>query len=296
MDNSHEFRIVITPFCNYRCFFCHNEGFVEEYTPLLLSPSDYEFVTHIGKKYWGWDTVTITGGEPLISPIFRETCQRIKKNNIRITVVTNASLISNPKKILSLCDQINISLHSVTPELYRRITGTSYPVNHVIDTITSIRSQLPSAIIHINCTIIRGFNDDIAEIEKILWLADRVDAEAKFIDLASTNKSLVVTASEIQSILEEAQFKKYDENNWQIFLKRGDTKTTITRCGFSSEYAGKEKRNLFLNPDGVLSTGVANELTVSVLREIHSRKEMEFVEKVEWFFPLAKRNPEKSVV
>ena len=289
MENTHEFRIVITPFCNYHCFFCHNEGFVEEYTPLLLSPEDYGFVTRIGKKYWGWDTVTITGGEPLISPIFRDVCQEIKKDKLRITVVTNASLVSNPKKILGMCDQVNISLHSVVPETYKKITGTSYPVGQVIDTITTIRSQLPGTVIHINCTIIKGFNDDIAEMEKILWLADRVGAEAKFIDLASENKSLVITAAEIQSKLEKAGFEKYDETIWQIFLKRGNTKTSITRCGFASEYLHNETRNLFLNPDGVLSTGIPGELTISVLREIQTRRINNFVEKVEWFFPLAKR-------
>lgn len=289
MDNSHEFRIVITPFCNYRCFFCHNEGFIEEYTPLLLSPTDYEFVTKVGKKYWGWDTTTITGGEPLISPIFRETCQKIKNNGIKITVVTNASLISNPRKLLSTCNQVNISLHSIAPETYRRITGTSYPVEQVIDTITSIRSQLPDIIIHLNSTVIRGFNDSIDEIEKLLWLAERVGAEAKFVDLASDNKALIVTATEIQNTLESIGFEVYDESTWQVFLNRGKTKTTITRCGFSDEHQDKEKRNLFLNPDGVISTGVQNELTISVLREIHARKEQEFVEKVEWYFPLAKR-------
>lgn len=289
MDNSHEFRIVITPFCNYRCFFCHNEGFIEEYTPLLLSPTDYEFVTKVGKKYWGWDTATITGGEPLISPIFRETCQKMKNNGIKITVVTNASLISNPKKILDTCNQVNISLHSIVPETYKRITGTSYPVAQVIDTITSIRSQLPDIIIHLNSTVIRGFNDSLEEMEKILWIADRVGAEAKFIDLASNNESLIVPASEIQCLLEKAGFEVYDESTWQIFLKRGETKTSITRCGFSHEYEGREKRNLFLNPDGVISTGTPNELTISVLREIHAKKELEFVNKVEWYFPLAKR-------
>ena len=289
MDNFHEFRIVITPFCNYRCFFCHNEGFIEEYTPLLLSPTDYEFVTKVGKKYWGWNTTTITGGEPLISPIFKETCQKIKSNGIKITVVTNASLVSNPKKILNTCNQVNISLHSVVPETYKSITGTSYPVEQVIDTITSIRSQLPAIAIHLNSTVIRGFNDSLEEMEKILWLADRVGAEAKFIDLASDNESLIVPASEIQCILEKAGFEVYDESIWQIFLKRGNIKTSITRCGFSREYEEREKRNLFLNPDGVISTGTPDELTVSVLREIHAKKELEFVNKVEWYFPLAKR-------
>ena len=31
------------------------------------------------EKLWGWDTITITGGEPLMSPIYREACELIAK-------------------------------------------------------------------------------------------------------------------------------------------------------------------------------------------------------------------------
>lgn len=100
MNNGNEFRVVITPFCNYRCFFCHSEGLVEECTPMLLSPKDYAFAVRAAKYLWGWDTVTITGGEPLISPIYGEVCSLIADEGVKITTVTNASLIANPKKIL----------------------------------------------------------------------------------------------------------------------------------------------------------------------------------------------------
>ena len=159
MKDEHEFRIVITPFCNYRCFFCHSEGFIKESTPLLLSPADYGFVAKAAKELWGWDTLTITGGEPLISPIYRETCEAIAKEGVRITTVTNASLISSPKKILAHNSQINVSLHSMDPDVYRRITCITYPLNQVIDTIISVRSFYPEMAIHLNATVIRGVND-----------------------------------------------------------------------------------------------------------------------------------------
>ena len=45
------------------------------------------------EKLWGWDTITITGGAPLVSPIYREACELIAKEGVRITTVTNASLV-----------------------------------------------------------------------------------------------------------------------------------------------------------------------------------------------------------
>lgn len=53
MNNGNEFRVVITPFCNYRCFFCHSEGLVEECTPMLLSPKDYTFCGEGSKTFMG---------------------------------------------------------------------------------------------------------------------------------------------------------------------------------------------------------------------------------------------------
>lgn len=160
MREKHEFRIVITPFCNYRCFFCHGEGFIEECTPLLLAPEDYCFVAKVGKKLWGWNTVTITGGEPIISPIYREVCGLIAKEGIKITTVTNGSLISSPKKILIDNNQVNISIHTMNAETYKRITGSSYPLKRIMDTVIAVRSCFPDMMIHLNSIVIRGLNDD----------------------------------------------------------------------------------------------------------------------------------------
>lgn len=289
MKENHEFRIVITPFCNYRCFFCHSEGLTKESTPLSLSPKDYEFIARMGKELWGWDTITITGGEPILSPIYLETCELIKKAGIKITTVTNASLISSPKKILMHNSQINVSIHTTDPKKYRDITGTDYPLSSIIDTIIGIRVNFPKMTIHLNSTVIRGVNDTPLEMEKIIKLASMIGAEAKFIDLASDDKSLVVSYDQIEENLKSLGFKKVDFNNWQSFFVRNDERAIITRCGFSIQNSENGYRSIFLNPDGTITTDSDKKAPINLLREIHSQDKETFAKKIEWYFPPAKK-------
>lgn len=288
MKDAHEFRFVITPFCNYRCFFCHSEGLTEEYTPLLLSPRDYAFIANAGKKAFGWDTVTITGGEPLISPIYRETCELLKASGISITTVTNASLISSPRKLLKDNDQINISLHSMNPQTYRKITGTAYPLNQVIDTIIAVRAQMPHIKIHLNTTVIGGINDTADEIGAIINFANRIGAQAKFIDLASKNESLVVPVEKIEEIISGMGFTHADHSTWQTKMLKGEEEVIITRCGFGLQNRERGVRNLFVNPDGVVSTEMPGDLPLNVFKEIRDQDEEGFIAKVEWLYPYSK--------
>lgn len=240
----------------------------------------------VAKERWGWNTVTITGGEPFISPIYAETCELIAKEGVRITTVSNASLIARPKQMLKDNAQINISLHSLTPEVYRQITKTTYPVQEVLDTIISIRAQMPELEIHLNATVIRGMNDSPEEMAKLVRFAHRVDAQVKFIDLASQNEKLIVPVEEILQKLTEAGFTKTEESKWQIFVsKENGEKAIITRCGFGKKYADWGYRNLFINPDGMLSTEVADDIPLNLLHEIRARDEDAFASKVEWLFP-----------
>lgn len=290
MRDTHEFRLVLTPFCHYHCFFCHNEGCVEERTPLLLSPKDYCYITKIGRDLWRWRTVTMTGGEPLISPIYNETCERIANEGIDITTVTNGSLVSSPKKVLKHNNQVNISVHSMNPYVYQRITGSSFPLSQILDTIVSIRVQLPDIRIHLNSTVIRGLNDDVESMEKLIEFAQSVGGYAKFVDLASKDKSLVVPICEICDSLRSIGFVEEDGNTWQTYFVRNGSRVIVTRCGFADEHKGNGLRNLFVNPDGVIICNDAVKLSINVLREVHSRDSYTFAKKVEWLFPRAREH------
>ena len=145
--------------------------------------------------------------------------------------------------------------------------------------------------IHLNTTVIKGWNDTPEEMLGIIRFANRIEAKAKFVDLVSENDNLVVPVENIQKVLEELGYRVVDENTWQIFMENQSNQVIVTRCGFGKRYLSKERRSLFLNPDGIISSETGEDISVSLLQEIHNRDLEGFAQKVEWYFPPAKRIP-----
>lgn len=253
METTHELRLVITPECNYNCYFCHKEGC--DCNKRSLVPKDYQYIAKILKDLLGWHTLTIAGGEPLLHPNYRQICKLLKKSGLRVTTVTNLSLLSNPET-LAYNDQINISLHSMDAEVYKKITGSKIPVSQIIDKIKAIRTNLPILDIHLNATIIRNKNDDIKSMENLVQFATKIDAKAKFIDLASENAKEVVPYEEIKAKVSKMGFEKTSEEEWQSSYKRNADHVIITKCGFSKQNIehSNEYRNLFYTQTVILST------------------------------------------
>ena len=60
-----ELRLLVTNDCNFDCYFCHKEG-QKAISTAILDNDDYEFLFKTGQKGYGFNTTTITGGEPLL--------------------------------------------------------------------------------------------------------------------------------------------------------------------------------------------------------------------------------------
>lgn len=277
-----EFRFVITPFCNYRCFFCHGESACKQ-IDLMLKPSDYEFLGQVGKNM-GWKTATITGGEPLISPIFKDVTERLKKMDIELTVVTNASLLARPQEMLKNVAQVNISLHTMNPEVYKQIVQVNYPLEKVLSSIVTTRALLPDLAIHLNCTVVRGLNDSVEDFENILKFAREVKAEAKFIDLSTTDRNIATDTDEIIEQLQGLGFEIASKDDWQYHLVRGEEKTRVTKCPFNGKHSNLPTRDIFVDTDGTLYKSYGGYLGINVLNEIKSRDEKSLIQKMQVLF------------
>lgn len=284
MKEIHEFRLVITPFCNYGCFFCHGEGLTKEHTPLMLTAEDYGFVLSAGHDVLGWDTTTITGSEPLLSPNFRKIVDQAINANVHITVVTNASLLTHPSEILQGVNQVNISLHSTQQDKYTLITQTTYPVCEIMDAIIRTRVELPKIDIHLNNTIVKGINDSVQDFEAMINFAKLAKSEAKFIDLVTTDQDKSIPVSEIINRISQLGYKVVDTGIWQTVLEKDGNKVYVTRCGFGRTSKVDGIRSIFLNPDGTLSTDCKDDIPVDVLSEIKCRNREMFIKKVNLIF------------
>ena len=228
----------------------------------------------------GWNTCTLTGGEPLISPIFKETCEKLKNLGVAITVVTNASLLARPAEVLKDIAQINISVHTMLPDVYEQITQVNYPLENVLSTIVTTRMKLPELAIHLNYTVIKRLNDSNAEFEEFIKFANKIKAKAKFIDLSTTDESLRTDALGIVRQLEGLGFEIKDKNFWQYHLMRKTEEVTVVKCPFNNKYEDLPARDVFVEPNGILYRSFGGYLAVDALNEIKSRNTVGLLQKI----------------
>ena len=178
-------RISVNYECNYRCFFCHKEGI--ELASKLMSPEEIEKVVRVGAKY-GVKKVKITGGEPLLRRDLEEIIGRIAGvGGIEdISLVTNGYMLKERAKGLreSGLDRVNVSIHSLNPEIYRRITGVD-GLHKVIDGVEeAVKAGLK---VKINRVMLRGVNDG-EEIDELIKFAKKTGTSLQIIELEGDNE------------------------------------------------------------------------------------------------------------
>jgi len=151
-----EVRLVLTNRCNFRCYFCFNEGYATEQRDRTLNPSDYlRAVRHLVVKY-GATKVRLSGGEPTLDPELPHLVGSLLSEfpGLDIGVTTNGGL---PDKLRELLRgdalgrlQVNVSLPAAKAAEFRAMTGSG-KLHEVLQSI-AIATQSKSRV-KINCVV-----------------------------------------------------------------------------------------------------------------------------------------------
>ncbi|ACP38487.1 GTP 3',8-cyclase MoaA [Saccharolobus islandicus] len=131
-----DLRITLTHVCNFECFFCHMEG--EEGDNYILSKEDILLVAKVAKNF-GINSVKLTGGEPTLRRDLVEIVRGLKQLGYRdVSMTTNGFLLKDLAYKLKLAglDRINVSLHAISRETFKKITGVD-AFDRVIEGIKS---------------------------------------------------------------------------------------------------------------------------------------------------------------
>ncbi len=171
-------RISLTQKCNFRCFFCHREG--QHFSSTNeMTPEEIERLVRIASRF-GIRKVKLTGGEPTVREDILEIVRRIKPYVIDLSMTTNGSRLKELAKPLAKAglDRVNVSLHSLKPDVYRRITG--------VDMLETVLEGIEEAVkylspVKLNMTVMRGLND--GEIWDMVEFAARTGTILQLIEL-----------------------------------------------------------------------------------------------------------------
>lgn len=272
-----ELRLIVTRKCNFNCYFCHGEG-VEKDKKEFLTCDDYTFLVKFCKDKYGWDTVTLTGGEPLIRRDIDKIIDSIYNLGIKLTIVSNGELISNHMETLKKIDRLNVSIHSFDKEKYSKIIQRNNKLERVLLNLAQLRNLNPDISIRINTTIIKNQNDTIEDYKRILKFAEDLKASIKIIELFSENNDEIVKIEEIKNMFLKLGFKIYNVYNHKIELYNGKTKVILSKifCAAASNMYSPDKycninNDLFISPDGNIKLCRYIKEEVSILEEIKRR-------------------------
>ncbi|WP_297495040.1 GTP 3',8-cyclase MoaA, partial [Thermococcus sp.] len=164
--------------CNFRCFFCHREGqrFLAKNE---MTPGEIERLVKIASRL-GIRKVKLTGGEPTMRDDIIEIVGRIKPYVVDLSMTTNGSKLKELAKPLAKAglDRVNVSLHSLKPEVYKRITG--------VDMLETVLEGIGEAVkylspVKLNMTVMKGLND--SEIWDMVNFAAKTGTILQLIEL-----------------------------------------------------------------------------------------------------------------
>ncbi len=155
-------RLSVTGHCNLRCSYCRpSDRDVGRSAGDVLSDADLLFLARTAVDT-GIEKIRVTGGEPLLrNGIVRLLFRLGKIPSLRkLVLTTNGLLLKDIAADLRQAgvDSLNVSLDSLVPERFARITGGG-SVETVLKSIEEAeRSGFPH--IKINVVVMRGINDD----------------------------------------------------------------------------------------------------------------------------------------
>lgn len=175
-------RVSLTDQCNLRCLYCTPRAISEKLAcSELLSYEELLRIIEIAVRM-GIKKVRLTGGEPLVRRNIISFIERLTAiqglDDIRLT--TNGILLSQYGQKLydSGIRKLNISLDTLRPERYARITGRDY-FQRVWEGIRLVE-EIGFAPIKLNVVAMRNVNDD--ELLDFAHLALERNLQVRFIE------------------------------------------------------------------------------------------------------------------
>jgi len=196
-------RISITQRCNNQCAYCHREGEVQRANRSAekMSVAEIVRIARIAVGL-GISRVKLTGGEPLMRQDLPEIVAGIAAvHGLRdLSLTTNGLLLGGMAQRLRECGlkRVNISLPSLNPETYRKLTG-----GKLEDALSGVKAAIEAGFcpVKLNMVILKDVN--VGDVPEMIAYAGRNGVILQLIELDPINVSNKYYSSHHRSLDEQ---------------------------------------------------------------------------------------------
>jgi GTP 3',8-cyclase len=181
-------RISITQRCNNRCAYCHREGEVQRANASAekMSAAEIGRIAKIAVSL-GIARVKLTGGEPLMRKDLPEIVAGIAavEGLKDLSLTTNGLLLGGGMaKQLRDCGlrRVNISLPSLNPETYRKLTG-----GKLEDALAGVKAAVAAGFCPVKLNMVVLKNVNVGDVPEMIAYAGRSGLVLQLIELDPVN-------------------------------------------------------------------------------------------------------------
>ncbi|MBI5548826.1 MAG: GTP 3',8-cyclase MoaA [Deltaproteobacteria bacterium] len=212
----HYLRLSVTERCNFRCAYCLPEGCRRPAEADVLSADELDRLVRAFSRLGFWK-LRITGGEPTLRSDIVDVVGRLA----RVPGIRRLGLTTNGSRLLDLAPALraagltalNVSLDSLDPERFARVTGVSGLESIVAGVEKALEVGIPS--VKVNVVLLRGLED--LEIDRFLEWTRRLPLHVRFIELMQTGNSAAFFRSHHLPAHELRQ--KLEQRGWAALPK-----------------------------------------------------------------------------
>jgi len=189
-----DLRVSVTDRCNFRCRYCMpREHFDHEHRYLARAQIlSFEEIARVVSALLplGLRKVRLTGGEPLLRSELPKLVAMLRTHSgLELALTTNGSLLAKHARALREAglDRITVSLDSLSPEVFARMTDSDLAVGDVLSGIEAAHAA-GFGPIKINAVVRRGVNDHtIVELARHFKGSGDIVRFIEYMDVGLTN-------------------------------------------------------------------------------------------------------------
>ena len=200
-----DLRISVTDRCNFRCTFCMPADQKYDFLPKPQILTFEEIARLVGLfADLGVTKLRLTGGEPLLRADVETLIAQLAvvPGIDDLALTTNAYLLAAKAGALveAGLDRVTVSLHSLDPEVFGRLSGLEIELGRVLE---GIRAAVAAGLapVKLNTVVMKGVND--SEVVDLARFGRELGAVVRFIEymdvgtLNAWDPERVVSAREI---------------------------------------------------------------------------------------------------